>query len=497
MDKQDPIIVVGAGIFGLSTALHLAEAGYADVTVFDRHAVDKTRYSYFDGCDGASADASKIIRSAYGGQKEYTDLSAEAIVLWNAWNEEIKTVDEDNDLGLSRDDVIWNNNGVLMCTDQPVLSDFDRASARNANPPGGEKLALVTNDPEDRAVAEAKGLAHALSPFAKPTVGVLDTTGGVVVADKACCFALYKARKAGAKFILGGGAGTFSSLLKNGEAVAGIKTADGKEHPAKTVVMACGGWTPSLVPALDGLCETTAGSVLLYQLPEGSPLRRTLGYAEFPAFMFRQREGVDGGLYGFPADRRGVVKIGYRGIKYTNPVAQADGLDRSVPRTRWTTDDAAAGRGEDTTGAITDIPAKAHQVISDFVGEFLPALVEGGRVPVKMSRLCWYTDSFDNHYVVDRVPGVKGLACATAGSGHAFKYLPNVGAWVVSILEGRGLDRPLARAWRWRALEEGREPVNKLMLGREDGRTLANTELVTAEEEDGGLARALASQSLS
>lgn len=55
MNKQDPIIIVGAGIFGLSTALHLASSGYSDVTVFDRHPVDKTRYSYFEGCDGASA----------------------------------------------------------------------------------------------------------------------------------------------------------------------------------------------------------------------------------------------------------------------------------------------------------------------------------------------------------------------------------------------------------------------------------------------------------
>ncbi len=54
MDKERPIIVVGAGIFGLSTALHLASSGYLDVTVFDRHSVDKSRYSYLKGCDGAS-----------------------------------------------------------------------------------------------------------------------------------------------------------------------------------------------------------------------------------------------------------------------------------------------------------------------------------------------------------------------------------------------------------------------------------------------------------
>ncbi|ATY61395.1 sarcosine oxidase [Cordyceps militaris] len=484
MNKQDPIIIVGAGIFGLSTALHLASSGYTDVAVFDRHPVDKTRYSYYDGCDGASADASKIIRSAYGGQKEYTDLSAEAIVLWNKWNEEIKAVDPDNGLGLSRSDTIWINNGVLMCTDKPVLSDFDRASADNANPPGQDKVALVTSDPADRAVAASKGLAHALCPFAQDTVGVLDTTGGVVVADKACCFALYKARTLGVRFVLGGAAGTFSALVRAGDAVTGITTADAKEHPAQTVIMACGGWTPALVPELDGLCETTAGSVMLYKIPAGSPLRERFSHARFPAFMFKQREGVDGGLYGFPVDHHGVLKIGYRGTKYTNPVAQADGQERSVPRTRWTTGGTA----------LSDIPQKAHQVISDFVATYLPALAEAG-VPVAMSRLCWYTDSFDNHYLIDRVPGVRGLACVTGGSGHAFKYLPNIGRWVVDILEGTELDRPLVRAWKWRALREDQTPVNKLMLGRTDDRTLENTKLISAEAE--GLGHALANQSLS
>ncbi|OAA38967.1 FAD dependent oxidoreductase [Beauveria brongniartii RCEF 3172] len=483
INKQDPIIIVGAGIFGLSTALHLASSGYSDVTVFDRHPVDKTRYSYFEGCDGASADASKIIRSAYGGQKEYTDLSSEAIILWNKWNEEIKTIEE-NDLGLSQKDLIWKNNGVLMCTDQKILSDFEKASAKNANPPGQEKVALITNEAKDREIAKSKGLEHALNPFAKETVGILDTTGGVVVADKACCFALYKARKLGVKFILGSEAGTFSSLLRveaKGK-VSGIKTADGKEHPAHTVIMACGGWTPSLVPELDGLCETTAGSVVLYKIPEGSPLRQRFSHANFPAFMFKQREGVDGGLYGFPVDHNGILKVGYRGIKYTNPVSQSDGKDRSVPRTRWT--------GET---AISDLPEKAYQVISNFVKTYLPALAEE-KVPVAMSRLCWYTDSFDNHYLIDRVPGIEGLVCVTGGSGHAFKYLPNIGKWVVSILEGKDQDQPLVKAWKWRSLKEEQTPVNKLMLGRTDERTLANTKLISAETD--GLGNSLANHSL-
>lgn len=60
------IIIVGGGVFGLSTALWLARGGYKDVTVFDRCAFDKNLYSPSDGCDGASSDLNKVFRMAYG-----------------------------------------------------------------------------------------------------------------------------------------------------------------------------------------------------------------------------------------------------------------------------------------------------------------------------------------------------------------------------------------------------------------------------------------------
>jgi sarcosine oxidase/L-pipecolate oxidase len=59
LSKNMPINIVGAGIFGLSTALHLARRGYKNVTVFDKHPYDTTLYSYLNGCDAASAGLSR------------------------------------------------------------------------------------------------------------------------------------------------------------------------------------------------------------------------------------------------------------------------------------------------------------------------------------------------------------------------------------------------------------------------------------------------------
>lgn len=64
------IIIVGAGVFGLSTALWLARSGYRNVTVYDRCAFDKKFYNPSDGCDGASADINKVFRMAYGEEQE-------------------------------------------------------------------------------------------------------------------------------------------------------------------------------------------------------------------------------------------------------------------------------------------------------------------------------------------------------------------------------------------------------------------------------------------
>lgn len=69
------VVIVGGGVFGLSTALWLAHSGYQDVTIFDRCSFDKTFYNPADGCDGASADINKIFRATYGSQEQYVPLS--------------------------------------------------------------------------------------------------------------------------------------------------------------------------------------------------------------------------------------------------------------------------------------------------------------------------------------------------------------------------------------------------------------------------------------
>lgn len=300
--QSSPIVIVGAGIFGLSTALHLAERGYTNVKLLDKQAYQQSRYAYDKGCDAASAgsymgppsvndqltkptDINKIIRAAYGPQYEYQTLALDAIKKWKSWNEEIstgKTVPP----GFSSSDALFINNGTVTMTTGPELDQFEKDTMENMDKVGLRETQVNLREPGDVARARSKGFGFAVDAFdVKNNSSILDTQSGFVYADRACHFALHKAEKLGVKVIFGDLKGKFSSLLENAESkVTGVRTADGVAHPAELTIMACGGWTPSLVPQLDDLCETTAGSVAMFQLPDDKALWDRFAPANFPTW---------------------------------------------------------------------------------------------------------------------------------------------------------------------------------------------------------------------
>ena len=300
--KSSPIVIVGAGIFGLSTALHLAERGYTNVKLLDKQAYQQSRYAYDKGCDAASAgscmiqltinsrltkpaDINKIIRAAYGPQFEYQTLALDAIQKWRNWNEEIRT-GKTVPAGFSSGDALFINNGTVTMTTGPELDQFEKDTMKNMDKVGLLETQVNLREPDDVARARGKGFGFAVDAFdVKNNSSILDTQSGFVYADRACHFALHKAEKLGVKVILGDPKGKFSSPLENADSkVTGVRTADGVAHQAELTIMACGGWTPSLVTQLDNLCETTAGSVAMFQLPDNKALWDRFAPANFPTW---------------------------------------------------------------------------------------------------------------------------------------------------------------------------------------------------------------------
>lgn len=231
-----------------------------------------------------SAYINKFIRAAYGSQIEYQNLALEAITHLKNWNAEIR---QGTDLppGFSSRDVVYVNNGNLAMTEHLELSGFELDTIRNMSAVGQRDSQIMLSDSNDVERARRAGFGYAVNPFGRENnYGMLDVGAGFVYADKACRFFLHKIERLGVRTVFGSSVGAFCGFIDDAGKVTGIRTADGKNHAAELAIMACGGWTPSLVPQLDGLCETTAGSVNHFKIPRGSELWSRLSPENFPVW---------------------------------------------------------------------------------------------------------------------------------------------------------------------------------------------------------------------
>ena len=73
------VIVVGAGINGVTAAIELKKRGH-EVILIDPGPLPHPL--------AASTDISKAVRAAYGADEDYTELAERSIKLWRKWNEE-------------------------------------------------------------------------------------------------------------------------------------------------------------------------------------------------------------------------------------------------------------------------------------------------------------------------------------------------------------------------------------------------------------------------
>src|SRR5262245_28490678 len=76
------IIVVGAGVNGVTTAIELKKRAH-EVVLVDPGPLPHAL--------AASTDISKAVRAAYGADADYTALAERSIKLWRQWNEEFRT----------------------------------------------------------------------------------------------------------------------------------------------------------------------------------------------------------------------------------------------------------------------------------------------------------------------------------------------------------------------------------------------------------------------
>ncbi|KAJ0330534.1 hypothetical protein COL922a_012432 [Colletotrichum nupharicola] len=395
------IIIIGAGVFGLSTALWIARGGYKDITIFDRCAFDKNFYDPSNGCDGASADINKVFRMAYGDKLRYQNLALEAKDMWLSWNKAVaETASSDLPAGLSPEDKLLHLCGAYFLAEGSDMRDYYAESLElmSKTAPDHRKMLFVKGDTEDEERLrniDPKWVEkyHIIDKInSSNTNGFIDINAGVTIADKACVYARFLCEKEGIKFVLGDPQGKLEKLIiedKNGhKKVAGLQACDGLSHYGDLVIVADGFW--------------------------------------------RYYQG--GGL---PISKEGRLKFGFRGRK-----------------------------------PIDTVPLYGLCRMKEVIAEAFPELVEFGFTD---SRLCWYTDSIDNDYVIDYVPGYsKSLFICTGGSGHAFKFLPILGRHVKNQLEG--ISDEFTPFWKWRVAKEGHDN-NGLSEGEDGPREVSKVEM--------------------
>lgn len=455
MNKDSKIIVLGAGVMGLSTTLSLLERGYTDISIFDKRDYLTQKYSYFKGCDSASSDLNKIFRSSYGKEVHYQQMSNTSMKKFLQWNDEIK---EENWEG---GEPIYLNTGNTYLSDKLELPEFEKETMKNMPE---QTIHITKPDAVERAVK------HGLDPCAvdpfqmksrgKHLQGILDTTGGMTLADKSCRWVLKKCLEQGEGKLKTyfGDSGIFQELILKGRTCIGIKTTDGVSHYCDHLIVCVGAWTAEVIPEAGEKIEATAGSVCLFKIDDKATQEK-YNQNKFPTWSYKMKDGAIGGLYGFPCTE-GYMKIGYRGLKWINP---QNGVNSKV-KTKWSQEEKEL-----------NIPLFALKQIKNFVRENIPEINK-----VFATRLCWYSDSEDNDYLISYCPYYDNKSVFVMGgdSGHCFKCLGSVGDVAVDIINDCGSEM-FKNLFSWK---RPREKLNVINGGEDDPRILSETVFATPKD---------------
>ncbi|KAL2871394.1 NAD(P)/FAD-dependent oxidoreductase [Aspergillus lucknowensis] len=419
-------LIVGAGIFGVSTAYHLAQrvSDPSRVILLDRAAPSSNNML------GASADINKIIRADYSSLL-YMELGFEAIEAWKT-------------LPFFRDAGVYHQSGWIAMDEKD--SDVSRRIRQNFSASNRKSEIVDMLEDEVRqawgGVLERTDCTPFGSYYFNPSAGWVD-------AGKALHLMLLEAIKLGIRYE----SGEAKSLIfpEKTDGVQGIETEAGTRLLADRVLLATGAWTSKLMSSLEDALD----------LPHDDRVERQVSAAGVCVAHFQlsdaERElfsGLPVLVYGgqgevIPPTSAGVLKFTST-FSFRNPIVTPTGHEISVP----VDDQAEAPRGlqEDLISAV-----RAR----------LPRLLDHERKP-DYYRLCWDAISPDQHPLIDQHPDsrLKNLYFAVGGSFHSYKFLPTIGKYVACVLEGvkngPGGDWP----WSWKSTGASSRGVHHSLVPR-------------------------------
>lgn len=367
MDQNERIIIIGAGVFGLGTALRLKEEGCGSVTVLDRAMPPVP--------DGSSNDLSRIIRFDYG-DAIYARLAKEAYDLW-------KTPEFN--------DAFYPTPCLWVCQDgtpeqpvQPRAQEYSMKTKRVLTEMGQEWHAL-------RSVEEAKQRFPILTgKLATPGFdGFYNTSAGWADAGKAISRLASRCIAAGVSFITGP-SGQVEEFEKAADGtITAVRTANGNKIHGDRFIVATGAWTASLIPAWNSMLA--AGQVVGYlrlTAEEVSQLK------DIPIYF-----NYSTGFFVFPAhEGTGYLKVAIHGFGYTSTTQST----------------VSAPPGAAVASRANFVPADGVKRLESGLKDVFPQFAGRGFERVG---LCWYNDTPTGDFIFDYHPDHKNMFIATGGSG--------------------------------------------------------------------------------
>lgn len=363
--KNDVILIIGAGIFGLTLSLELHQRGYTNITILDRYVPPVP--------DGSSVDISRVIRPDYA-DAFYAKLGLEAMEGWNS----------------SPHKRFFHQSGLLSVS-QTQDHPYIRGSRRNL-----EDMGLSVERCDEPLVRRK---CRGFSPQVQQLDGYFNSTCGWVDAGESINMLARRCSEAGIGFI-SGARGTVVSLitLEKGRKVAGVRTQLGVSVFGDHVVVATGAWTPYLID-MSGTSISTGQPVAFLQLTkeEAEELR------DAPVII-----DMSTGWFCFPpTPETNMLKMARHGYGYETSRAlnaQQSNASTCISAPCLHTNNANASY----------LPEDAEQALRAGLKLVFPNLAKRD---FSRQRLCWYTDTVTGDFIVDNHPAYENVFVATGGSG--------------------------------------------------------------------------------
>lgn len=380
MSLDGRIVIIGAGIFGLSTAVELSELGYKDIVVLDRHVppvslqvstCDFLNANLPQVPDGSSVDISRIIRFDYG-DPVYTRIAKEAYDLWSSPS--------------------YVSNGIFYPTPFVLATNEKDTRARawiDRCIKGLEQDKL----PYERlaSVSATKSLFPTLSgPLIQPDFyGYCNRSAGWADAAKGVLYFRNLCIEKGISFI-SGASGTVTGFDKDSQGnIMSVRTASGHSIEGKHFVLAAGAWSNKLVPMYNSTLATA--QVIGYVKLTADEMTRL---KDMPVYINMQT-----GWFVFPPhEETSFLKCAVHGWGYTRSESQEPSSPITAPRSE----------------RVSYAPADGVQRLRHGMRDIFPDIAERG---FDRTAVCWYNDTPTGDFIMDYHPDHSNLFVATGGSG--------------------------------------------------------------------------------